>query len=467
MHKRTLFATSGSIDGSISACDLKSGEATRSWKGNFARSGVCVVGTDSIAAAQADRQSVHFFSIRDHGQQRASVPETLSVLTASADGQYLVGGASSGTIYLWSVSSGRLLRTWLAHYKSVTALLLVCGASLLLSGGEDTLVHAWLLADLLESSLDVDRAGPTALAQPTPLHSWFDHTLQVTALVAGAGEAAAVLASASLDRTVKLRRLADGCLLRSLAFPAAIHDIVLDAGEETLYAAGADGVVYAAALGADAGAFGAGADAATATTTGVLGLADAQDGSGYQMFVGHSQPVTCLTLASPDWLERTGAEAQYRHGSVLITGAEDGTVRVWDLHSRQAVQVITTVGKAPVKSIQALPCRMLCGPSYHSTASASHGVQPRAPLSMYAGTSGQGRGWLGAAVGMDGTEELPQGGLMRLGSRRLTPARPFAFGLASPGPALAPPSRPDRQAPSTDSAELAWRAVLSACGDRC
>ncbi len=55
-----------------------------------------------------------------------------------------------------------------------------------------------------------------------PLHSWSDHTLPVTALAVGAGEANAVVASASLDRSVKVRSLVQGGLLLSVAFPAAI-----------------------------------------------------------------------------------------------------------------------------------------------------------------------------------------------------------------------------------------------------
>ena len=101
---------------------------------------------------------------------------------------------------------------------------------MLLSGGEDTLVHVWPLAELLDPLQLADPHSP-AFARPTPLHAWSDHTLPVTALAAGAGEAAAVVASGSADRTVKLRRLGDGALLRAVALPAAVNDLVLDAGE--------------------------------------------------------------------------------------------------------------------------------------------------------------------------------------------------------------------------------------------
>ena len=82
---------------------------------------------------------------------------------------------------------------------------------MLLSGGEDTLVHAWLLMDLLDSA--AGGAGPGAgFAGSTPasLHSWSEHTLPVTALLCGAGAADPFVASASIDRTCKIYSLAQG-----------------------------------------------------------------------------------------------------------------------------------------------------------------------------------------------------------------------------------------------------------------
>ncbi|GLI62042.1 hypothetical protein VaNZ11_004624 [Volvox africanus] len=405
MRTFKVIITSGTLDGSVCVCDLRAGEITKSWKGNFSQKGVCVLGSDFFAAAQADKPNVQFFCLQDHAQTRALVAETVSVLTATADGHYLAGGCNNGTIYLWELCSGRLLRAWPAHFKGVTALLFGSGASLLLSGGEDTMLHAWLLADLLDPALDGDR-GPPMVANPKPLHSWCDHTLQVTAMAAGVGNAAAVLASASLDRTVKLRRLGDGCQLRSQALPAAINDILLSTGEETLYAAGADGIVYAVALATDAGSQNAITDAVM-TGSDARGFLDAQDGGSYHIFVGHSRPVTCLALASLDsGLGCSSEEAHFRHGEVLVSGSEDGTVRVWDLYSRQAVRVITITGKAPIKSIQVLPCLMIRSPQLRTS---SH-----ITLSKFEGLSVHGSRWQGPAICVDGSERLPRGGLLRL-----------------------------------------------------
>nr|ADI46911.1 MTM0210 [Volvox carteri f. nagariensis] len=314
----------------------------------------------------------HSHALQTRAHNHALLTEAVSVLTSTADGQYLAGGSSRGTLYVWELSSGRLLSSWPAHIKGVTALLFVGSNQLLLSGGEDTMLHAWLLADLLDPLLGLDQAGHVE-ANPKPLHTWCDHTMQVTALAAGIGEASTVLVSASLDRTVKLRRLADGCQLCSLVLPAAINDIALDAGEETLYAAGLDGVVYAISLGVDSG----GAMPCVGHDFKM------QAGAGYDVLAGHSRPVTCLALTSCNLAPgRVGLET---NADILVSGSEDGTVRIWDLLSRQTVQVVATAGRASIKSIKLLPLPMLGAVSANGRYTSSHGILSAVSLSKYAG----------------------------------------------------------------------------------
>lgn len=66
----------------------------------------------------------------------------------------------------------------------------------------------------------------------------------------GMGEegAGAVLATASLDRSVKLWSLATGQLLHSLTLPAGVTSVTMDAGEHVLLAGCADGSIYEAGL---------------------------------------------------------------------------------------------------------------------------------------------------------------------------------------------------------------------------
>ena len=52
--------------------------------------------------------------------QRSYAVEPIAAVACSPEGVYCAGGGLSGTIYVWEVPSGRLLRSWPAHYKAST-----------------------------------------------------------------------------------------------------------------------------------------------------------------------------------------------------------------------------------------------------------------------------------------------------------------------------------------------------------
>ncbi|PNH04325.1 WD repeat domain-containing protein [Tetrabaena socialis] len=335
-------------------------------------------------------------SVRSQEQllQRSFVPEAIATVASSPDGSFLAAGGVSGTLHLWELASGCLLHSWAAHYKSTTALLFVDGASLLISGSEDTLVNVWLLPEVLDPTLQASRP---AFAPSTPLHTWSDHTLSVTALAAGAGGAAAVVASASLDQTIKLHRLSDGQLLRSVALPAAIHDLAIDAGEQLMFAACGDGVIYEVPL----------MPIATPND-----FAHHEPGhSCYGALQGHSRPVTCVALAS---LSTSGSA----FADVLVSGSEDGTVRVWDLQSRQPIQVLQASDKTAVTSVCVVRSShrgdgagaptAKNGASASSSASSSGPwrLQPLAPLSKYAEMNGAQHSWRDPPIVVDGSVQF-------------------------------------------------------------
>ena len=54
---------------------------------------------------------------QDQVLQRCFAAEPIVAVAASPDGVHLAGGGASGAVYLWETPSGRLLRSWPAHYK--------------------------------------------------------------------------------------------------------------------------------------------------------------------------------------------------------------------------------------------------------------------------------------------------------------------------------------------------------------
>lgn len=239
----------------------------------------------------------------------------------------------------------------------------------LVSGGEDTLVMAWLLAEVLDASSGQPlQLGGASLA---PLHSWSDHTMPVAAVAVGAGGGGAVVASAGGDRTVRVRLLGAGTALRSVAFPAALCSLALDPGEHSLYVGAADGGVYDVSLvgGAESG------------------------GEEWVAMEGHTRAVTALGITGD--------------GAHLVSGSEDGSVRVWDLRSRQPVRVLQAPAKGPVTSLLVLD-----RPPFMHAGGGGGGqggrkgpkrAQALAPFQKYAGAEGAARAWEGGLVLLDGS----------------------------------------------------------------
>ena len=55
--------------------------------------------------------------VQDQVQERSFVAERLAAFASSPDGTTCAGGGISGSIFVWDTASGRLLRTWPAHYQ--------------------------------------------------------------------------------------------------------------------------------------------------------------------------------------------------------------------------------------------------------------------------------------------------------------------------------------------------------------
>lgn len=174
--------------------------------------------------------------------------------------------------------------------------------------------------------------------------------------------------SASADRTLKIRNLGTGILLRSIAFPAPLTSLVVDPGEHAVYAGSAHGTIYDVAL------VNAGGSAAE---------------QGWTPMEGHSQAVTCLAVSSD--------------AGHLVSGSEDTSVIVWDLRSRQPVRTLAGASKGPVSSVLLLQRPEFMPAGAGSGRKGPQRLQPLAQLSKYPGQTGGLKPWEGGLVLLDGS----------------------------------------------------------------
>lgn len=109
---------------------------------------------------------------------------------------------------------------------------------------------------------------------------------------------------------------------------------------------------------------------------------------------GHTRAVSCLALT---------ADAAH-----LVSGGEDGSVRVWDLRSRQPVRVLAAPVKGPVTGLIVLdrPEFMPAVGGKGEGASGRRGPtrpQPMAVFAKYANAQGAVKPWEGGLVLIDGS----------------------------------------------------------------
>ncbi|GMG98710.1 hypothetical protein Nepgr_000550 [Nepenthes gracilis] len=312
-----VVVASSSIDAGIGCWDIRTGNEQLRYKSCASPPhGLVSVGNRFLASSQPRESStsgsILYWSWKKPQVEVKSFPaEPIKPLVSNSVGSYLIGGGASGYIYFWEVPTGRLLWKWHAHYRAVTCLVLSDDDSLLISGSEDGCVRVWSLFMIFDK---IGRAEAKHLYE----HSFSEHTLRVTDVVAGYGGSNAIIVSASEDRTCKVWSLSKGRLLRNIEFPSIINAIALDPGEHVFFAGGRDGKIYIAALGA-------GSSSDSIYGMHIIGS-----------FSDHSKSVTCLSFCAD--------------GISLVSGSEDGLIRIWDTKSHNIIRMFRH-SKGPVSNV--------------------------------------------------------------------------------------------------------------------
>ncbi|KAL7245223.1 hypothetical protein ACSBR2_000527 [Camellia fascicularis] len=349
-----LVIASSATDAGIGCWDLHSGaEHLRYRSCSSPPHGLVSVAGLFLASSQlrdpsSSSGSVLYWSWnKPHVEVKCFPAEPINPLASNSDGTYIVGGGVSGEIYLWEVATGRLLKKWHAHYRAVTCLVFADDQSLLISGAEDGSVRVWSLLMIFD---DMRREQARHIYE----YSFSEHTLRVTDIASGYGGCNAIIVSASEDRTCKVWSLSKGKLLRSTLFPSIIDAIALDPGEHVFYAGGKDGKIYIASLNSQG---------TSNNSYGMHIIGSLAD---------HSKAVTCLAFAAD--------------GVLLVSGYEDGMVRVWDTKTHNIIRVLKHA-KGPVNNILVVRPPLCLNPQLllnsQSSSVRRHGSSLPPPLEKY------------------------------------------------------------------------------------
>ena len=198
----------------------------------------------------------------------------------SPDAQVLASSSVDGTVKLWSVSDGQLIRT-LAHPEGVTSISFSPDGRLLASGSYDHIVRLWLTND------------------GTLLRTLNGHDGTVWSVAIGPDGQS--MASSGEDKTVKFWRLSDGALLRTCS-------------GHTLN-------VWSVAFSPD------GQWLASGSFDKTVKLWRVETGTLVRTLSGHAQAVVHVAF-SPD-------------GELLASGGDDSSIMLWRVQDGKLVNTLT------------------------------------------------------------------------------------------------------------------------------
>lgn len=293
----------------ISVSDLHTGSHLLSFKQSSCAK--CAVASlpNSLLVAQNDKALINVYKWHKEGvDQKLIIPNKLDTLCSSHDGTWLAGGDAAGKIYLWEVSSGNLLFVKEAHYQGITSISFSQDDLFLVTGAADAVVKVWSTVEVLDPQVNQDLIRPRL--------NLTQHNLAISALHVGTGSSiTARLFTASLDQSIRIWDLATGQLLTTLLTPAAITCMAVDPAERFVYAGTAEGVIHEIRLYKLDN---------SVQAIGGMGAIFSADQSETTVYSGHESPISALSLS--------------HDGALLISGAEDGNVFIWDVATKQMIR---------------------------------------------------------------------------------------------------------------------------------
>jgi pre-rRNA-processing protein IPI3 len=162
-----VVLTSTKDSGGIVVIDTQSGaQACPAFKNCIAEPGnLCFIGNsqsafsgagsagDYIVSSQSKKTVMNIYQWnKPHAIMQCHTQEILSAIASDSQGLYLVGGSKRGWVYVWSILSGELIRSFQAHFKAVSRITFDPLTLFCITAAEDGMVRVWEMTAMVEFS---------------------------------------------------------------------------------------------------------------------------------------------------------------------------------------------------------------------------------------------------------------------------------------------------------------------------
>uniref|UniRef100_A0A673GK28 WD repeat-containing protein 18 n=1 Tax=Sinocyclocheilus rhinocerous TaxID=307959 RepID=A0A673GK28_9TELE len=282
--------------------DPHSGSEFLSYRGgNTSSRSLTVLNGEYILGAQLGKNFINVWEIqrKDQLQQKIVCPGIVTCLCASPDGLCVLAGIAEA-IYLWEVSEETGLHNSEAMKNCVLCFSVV--------------------------QLDLSRT-------PEPRHILSRHSLPITDIHCGLFPINEYVFLS--PHVSQVWEISSGEMLLSVLFDVGIMSVTFDPCEYFLFCGGSDGNIFQVSL---------------CSTSINRDKTFQTDSDGNQVFKGHRNLVTCLSVSMD--------------GTLLLSGSNDETVRMWDVQSKQCIWSINHKGPVTNAAIIPAPANMFLADSH-------------------------------------------------------------------------------------------------------
>jgi pre-rRNA-processing protein IPI3 len=338
--------------GGIAVVDIRTGSNMCS---NFKNcvtepNGVCVVGGtsgysgvgcssgDYIVACQAAKPIINVWQWgKAQVHYTCHVQEISTSVVCDPCGTYLIAGTKKGWLYCWELSTGNLLYSWQGHFKSITKLMFSGCGNYCISSSEDGAIKVWELATIIGDF----NSGSLKRQMIQPYRSWNPHTLAIKDFTVIGVVSTFRVVSCSIDKTIVMFDVHSNKQCYRAAFPQPLESLCVNVSQDIVFSGASNGDIYLLDLSIAA----IGISAAHAKiivqdnihSNGYKNSNDSQSTNTITMS-GHTRAVTALA-ASID-------------NNTIVSVSMDGSMRVWDILSRQCLKDIKPLNKMALTNIK-------------------------------------------------------------------------------------------------------------------
>ncbi len=342
----------------------------------------------------------------------------IASMALSPDSKLLVAGQRDGTIFVWTLQDGKLLKNLTGHGGAVNAIVFSHDGKLIASGSSDTSIKLWdrerfqEVANFEEGASKVQSlaflpSNETLIAAGSrELRFWdvrshrstgnvvldapaFSMALSPDGLSIAVTSGREIRLYDSLQRNLKAILNAHSLPVRSVLF-ASVGDWLFSGSDdgtikgwdlaerpEQVTLRGHSGIIHSIAVSPDDSLIASGSSDRT------IRLWDLETKQQTAVLSGHEDEVFGVTISHDSnllasgsgdgtikiWDLRTLQEVQTLRGhqdlvwsvsfgpddKILASGSEDGTIKLWDLHKRSEIATLTGHNYASVNSVRFMP----------------------------------------------------------------------------------------------------------------